>query len=252
MGDYIPGIGKKLAGEGLIGTKGMLKKQVESRLPGAREATNAAAADLPGPFSPYDSAKGISDYIKKTLPDTPMPAGAMPQNAEAANEASKRLWAVVGRPNMNGSEALDASRKIGSQAYREGDPLAGIKATLNRIDAGSIKSSLKNASPGVKSGLEREAALETAKGAMSDPATLAQVAKSLGLAGGRMGVGGIGGFLVDGKEGAAVGALGGALASTSAAKSAAAQALIKGSQASPAISTAIIDNYLRRKKEAQK
>lgn len=250
--EYIPGLGTKIADEGLIGTKGMMEGQVDDALPEARAVTNSAAAAMPGRFSPYESAKSVSDYIKSKLPTANLPAESMPQNVEEAREGAKRLWGIVGRPDMTGAEALDASRKIGTQAYREGDPMAGIKATLNRIDAGSIKGQLKNASEAVKSGLAREATLETAKNSLSAPATMADYARMAGKGAGAMGALGAAGYAADGKEGAATGMALGALGSTSVAKSVAGQALTKAMQANPAITAAILDSIARKKREAQK
>lgn len=250
MRELAPGMGAKAAGEGLVGTKSMMKGQIEKKLPGLRAETNAAAADIPGSFSPYDSAKAISDYIKTKRPMAGLPSDSMPQNAENIAEAANRLRGIVGRPDMSAPELLDAARKIGSQAYREGDPMAGIKATLNRIDAGTMKGQLKNISPGVKSGLGREATLETAKNALETPQSINDYLRAAGrFGGGAAGAAGLG-YLANGNEGAALGGIAGAIGSTSAAKSAAAQLLLKGAAGSRGISAALIDHYLRQKRDS--
>lgn len=251
--DYVKGLGSRMVDEGLVGTKGMMKGQVAKAMPGAISETNAAAAATPGQFTPYESAKGISDLIKRKLPPSGVPLSSTPENAEAAQAASNRLLAIVGRPNLSAADQLALARKVGAEAYREGEPLAGLKNELNRIDAGAMKSTLKNASEGIRSGLGREETLQTAKNALNDPYTLAELGRTLaktGAAGGLAGAfGAAHGGADEAKADAALATLATALGSTSLAKSVLAQGLVRGGKNSAAISALINEKMARKARE---
>lgn len=247
--DEIAAMGKKIADEGLWGTKGMMQGQVAEKLPGAIADTDAAAAQIPGRMTPYPSAKAVSEAIKRKLPTaTGLPGSSMPQNQAMADAGADRLGGIVQRPNLTAPEALDASRKIGGVAYADGDPLSGFKNDLNRADAGAMKDVLKNASSGVRSGLDREATLYTAKNGLSSPMNASDYLRFAGRVGTGAALGAGLGEAGGGHEGAGAGMLAGAVAATPLGQSLAAQALVQGSKAmNPATTSAIISEYLRKK-----
>lgn len=251
--DAVGGMGKRIADEGLFGTRGMMNSQADSGINSAENTLTDAVQGMKGKLSSMPSVQALLDKAREYKPS----AGPVPSsNVPFKDAAEWRAMEAYNRPNMDPADYLDASRKIAKPAYDpNGSALDNFKSKLDQIDAGAMKTRLKEAAgaqgiPQVGDALGSQEALYTAKNGMNAPLNPADYVRMAAKAAGASAVGaGLGSY--EGKPGAAAGGLAGLLMSTPAGQSVAAQGLIQGAKASPAFTKALLDNYLRTQREKQ-
>lgn len=242
MKNYVPGAGKELANQGVIGTKGMMQNQVAKALPEQEAALQKAVNSLEGVIEPDDIAEAVSNRAKGYIP-APGSSGPLPvpeQNKPFVDAALNRANEVMGRGNLSPSEALNVSRAIAKPAYgMTGEPLNSFKNKLSQTEAGSIKDALKSLGdaqdvPGVRQSLASEAALIKASKGLNKPENLASVLSRSAL---KAAIGGGAGYQMGGKEGAVAGAA----LSTPLGLSSMGRAAIGAGKAAPYVTPALID-----------
>lgn len=179
---YIPGLGDTLADEGVIGTKGMMRKQVEAGLDSRGQEIGELAKSIQNVDTQPIAEHLGSQAAKLVGPDgqiLPDNIKAFHQFADAAKQASQE-GSVTGevaasRRAQYGKIARDAGR------YRD-NPAQGLKAQLAGSQQAAYSSALKGA-PDAPAGLidadKAYGALATANKAMAQPESLT----SMGIAG---------------------------------------------------------------------
>jgi hypothetical protein len=252
MKKYMPGVGEKLADEGVIGTKGMMKGQVEKALPAREAELQDAVKGLKGTVDPEPVANAVRGQADKFIP-TPGPSGPMPiqsDNLPAVNQATSRADEIMIRGALHPEEALSLSRTAARGAYgANGQPLNQFGDKLAQTEGISLKDAIKEMAdaqdaPAVREALAKEAALLNAKKGLNKPESMQSVVGKMLL---KAGIGGGVGYELGGGAGAAAGAL----ASTPLGQSALGRSAIGASKAIPYISPLLIDALNKAKRDGE-
>lgn len=188
--DYIPGMGNRMAKEGLIGSKGMMRTQIErdpqapstmvsrlldrigltNKLPAREAALQPEISQMTGQISAVPSVDAISRegaLLVPRNPNIPISSG----NQASVNAVHQRALEAASRGNLDPLDALDVARKIDRAAYDTQIPAGRFAKKLDRLDSGAIRSELKDQADAqglkkVRDLLGSEEALITARGAL--------------------------------------------------------------------------------------
>jgi len=247
---FVKGMGTRMAGEGLIGGKGAMARQVERKLPKREAALDEAVGRVQGQISPEDAVRAIqgrvAPYIPKAGPSGPLP---LPSGSAPFVEAGlSRQAEAAARGNISPSEAVSIARSIAKPAYNKaGAPLDTFKHQLSQSEAGALKEAVKKSAdlqgiPGVREKLAAEQALINARNGLSREETILELLRKTGIRGG-LGAGL--GYYLGGPGGGLVGGALGAGATTPMGLSLMGQLATKGAQAIPYAAPTATDILVR-------
>lgn len=251
MRKYVPGMGTRIADEGLIGTKGMMARQADTGIQGHEKDLQSAVGQLQGNIEPESLADALRAKAGKYTP-TPGESGPLPapsENVKYINAAHDRADEALSRGTMTPTEGLDISRKVAKPAYNPltGDELKGFQNELSQTEGGHIKSAIKQMGedqdlPDVVNSLRGEEALYTAKKGLDRSTRLSD--SPMGLAGSGL-AGAVAGYSAPSGHKTEA-ALAAALAASPIGRSTAAQGLVKGSSLVPYLVPAISQKALSK------
>lgn len=267
--ELIPGMGTRIANEGLIGTKGMMRRQIErpegvepglmgkitdfmgltNKLPAREKALQAQIPKMKGQISSNPSVDAISSEGSKLVPRNPaIPISS--GNQAAVEAAEKRALEAGSRGNLSPDDALDVARKIDRAAYDNAIPSGRFAKKLDRADSGAIRGELKNQAdkqglPKVRELLGREQALISARQSLESPEPMMNQLFRVGLG---AGLGGGATYYATENPYASLLAAG---AMTPAGLSTIGQLGTKGSQAIPYLTPATISALVQRAREEE-
>lgn len=196
----MPGLGQSLIDQGVVGTRGMMRNQIASKLPQAEQAVQSAVSGIQGEIRPGPIAEAI---LEKQAPymaaeGVPAPSG----NRAFIDAAARRAEEAASRGSLTPEQALQTSRAIAKPAYARERPLQAFKHQISQAEAAAIKDQLKGLSPEIADALSQERALIQAQKALNKPSGLFDSLTSVLKYGTGAGAGGA----VGGPIGAAVGA----------------------------------------------
>lgn len=143
---YTPGVGLKLADEGLIGTKGMMADQVASRLSDAGNTLSKTAADIPG--TPIDSSQVAQNIWDKISKSRLSGVGIKPSAADLPelNQMASYVEDIASRGPLTAESGVGYSRAAGNRAYGLRD-VAGATTPkqLAKLEQVEMSNAIKNA-----------------------------------------------------------------------------------------------------------
>lgn len=245
--DYIKGMGKRMADEGLIGTRGMMRNQIAKKLPKREAKLTEATRNVRGVVRPGPVARQIQDEGERYIPKSPIgrPIPVPSNNQPFVDAAQERTLEAMARGTLNPQEAISTSRAIAKPAYNKmGDPLDAFKHKVSQTEAIALKDAVKELAdaqgvPGVREALASEQALISARGGLSRPEPMNE-ALVRQLVRGTLGLG------VGGAAGGIPGAVAGAAATTPMGMSAIGQLGVQGERILPKLSPAAIDLLIKQ------
>lgn len=236
----IPGMGSEMIDQGLIGTRGMIGKQAEQKIPVLAQQLEQEVSKLPGQVSHKQVSQDILERAKRFQ----TPSGYIPEADQAAVDAiTARAKEVGARKAASTTEALSLKKQAGARGWSRGTPLSGIENELNRAETmgygkqleGLADESTINLDLGVEPSENKVKALNRAQEALfkakrgADRGTSPLV--SLLKRGATSAAGGAVGGALGGEQGAKTGAAIGATVPQELLMSAAAQAMARGGPA---------------------
>ncbi len=266
MKSYIPGMGNRIADEGLIGTKGMMKAQIDgaenpsiidraleklgiTNKMNAREAEiNAVLPKVKGTVRSADLESPVSKMGADLVPKNPnLPID--PRNMPFVNAAEERAKYIVNRGDLDPVDALDVFRKSDKAAYDPGISMERFQRGMAKAETGAGRESLKNLAdqqglPGLRNNLSSEQALINAReGLTREEPVLETLVKH-----GRRGLigGGIGAAFGHGYPGMVAGAAGAEVASSAPFLSTLGQLGTQGAKPIPYLTPAAIDAMIKK------
>jgi hypothetical protein len=241
MKKYIPGVGEKLADEGLIGTKGMMAKQAQRGMNRAGQTMEDAVQGMSGSV---DSSQIADEMGQLASPHITRNGNISPEDAEKVAQIMGASRDVAQRGQVSPGEAWDYSKAAGKRSYRGDDPLLSARAELGQAEQAGTSKQLKKLSPEFEKGADSYSALAKAHRGLTKPESITDVVK-----------GSIGNALVGGGLGYAAGgrtgAIAGALAGTSAGRSAGGRAAIGASKAAGPLSQMALRAALEAKRKRE-
>ncbi len=215
MKHYEPGLGTKFADEGLVGTKGMMSKQVGNKMGEVGDEIGELAKSLEGVSSDTASQHILDRAMKYIQKDGHVSPDDMPKFKKLMELAEE----VSGRGGEAGSIAGDVAAGARASAGKRGreagafkmDPSQSLKAEAARAEQGgwskSLKEGFSKANPGAPNALakadSRYGTLAKANQSLSRPESIPQ---SLGALLFKGGIGAGAGYAIDGTPGAIAGA----------------------------------------------
>jgi hypothetical protein len=248
---YTPGVGTTLADEGIIGTKGMMQKQVASKMSSRGDEISDLVDSIPGQIDSDPIAASVRGEAAKFMPRSGAPAAA---DAQKIGKLGEMADDIQTRGKISPAEALDRRIIAGRRGFRNDDPLESLLGQASKKEQAGYSQALKdgyaNANPGAPNKLAQAdqsyGALARANRSLNEEETLARSLMGLAAKGG---VGAGAGYLVGGPEGAAVGALAGSPIGMSTIG----QVSSKSSKASGAITNALAKALMesRRNKKSE-
>lgn len=178
--EYVPGMGTRMADEGLWGWKGFMKKQVADKLPAREAELTEAVRGVRGQVRPGNVARQIQAKADKFVPSSPIGREiAVPSsNQPYVDMANRRSLEAVARGSLTPQEAISTARAVAAPAYNKfGAPLEGFENHLNQTEGVALKNAVKDLAdaqgiPGVRSALASEQALLQARNALNRPESL--------------------------------------------------------------------------------
>lgn len=201
--DYIEGMGNRMANEGLWGTKGMMRSQIDrpegvnpgligkitdylrmtGKLPAREASLDKIMPQVQGKISVVPSVDAISRegaLLTPKNPGIPISSG----NEEAVRQIEKRALEATARGSQNPIDSLDVARKIDRAAHDTVVPAGKLAKKLDRLDSGALRGELKNEAerqglPEVRNLLGSEQALIHAKDALGGKQSLADASMKL-------------------------------------------------------------------------
>lgn len=245
--DYVKGMGNRMADEGLIGTKEMMKNQVAKKLPKREADLTEAARRVKGAVRPTRAWRDIlaeGDAYKPSSP-TGRPIAIPSENQPFVNLSQTRAQEALTRGSLTPTEAIDTARKVAKPAYNKvGDPLDAFKHKISQTEAIALKDAVKELAdaqgiPGVRQALSSEQALINARNGLNrtEPMSEALIRQ---LVRGSLGAGVGAGF------GGVPGAVAGAAATTPMGLSAIGQLGTQGGKVLPSLTPAAIDALIKQ------
>lgn len=164
-----PGLGNRLANQGLWGTKNQMANQVEQKLPQAEQRVQDAVNGAGDSWTPNDKIVGsLVDKGKKYLnPDTQQP---FPSNEDSYDQVAQ-LWDKSNQTKAYSPQALLKLKRASDDAAKyntTGDPGAGFKAELAKAQGDAARGLLDKATKGATAEpLADEGALLSARKGLS-------------------------------------------------------------------------------------
>lgn len=146
MKKYIPGVGKTMADEGMIGTKGMLRKQAESSLTKHGQRIGELAAKIPGEIDNAPVADKIGSLAERRILST----GEIPaEESKAVGQILGKAHEVAASPPMSGKLQAEMRAMAGRRAREMGAyktvPSAQVKSQLASAEQAGRSEALKQA-----------------------------------------------------------------------------------------------------------
>lgn len=172
-----PGMGSEMIEQGLVGTRGMMGKQAEKKIPVLAKELEQEVGKLPrGSISHKDVAGEIMDKQRRYQ----TPSGYVPEADRPAMDAiQQRAGDILTRQVQDPLEALALKKQAGARGWRRDLPLAGLENELNRTEAMAYGKQLSNL--GRESELAAANAAEMERmAAMNPEATAVPQIESLG------------------------------------------------------------------------
>lgn len=175
---YIPGVGETMADEGIIGTQGMMRGQVEKALETRGQEIGSLARSVPE-VSTQPIAENIGQRASRLIgPDGKI----MPENIAEFNKYADAASKVSSENALTGETTAfrrAAQGKVAKNAGRYRDnPAQGLKSQLAGTQQSAYSQALKNA-PGAPAGLAEAdrayGALSQVDAAMSRPESLSSM-----------------------------------------------------------------------------
>lgn len=142
---FTQGVGTQLADEGLLGTRGMLAKQTNSKLAERGAEISDLAKQVPN--GAIDSTR-IAQEIAGEAASPMLVQGAKPSTADMTKLGSIRDFAedVASRGAESGPQALSRRIAAGQRSYRgKEDPLQSLLGSLSKKEQMKYSSALKDA-----------------------------------------------------------------------------------------------------------
>lgn len=142
MKKLVPGLGTNLLDQGVVGTKGMMQRQVSSKL--AEEGGNLTNAvnRIKGPINSQDVADKVASGMSKFSTES----GIIPEQVRPEFD---RIASVAGdiadRGPVSPQDALKLKRIAGEVGYKEGEPLTKLNSKLAQTEGQGYGDALKNA-----------------------------------------------------------------------------------------------------------
>lgn len=169
---YVPGVGETLADEGVLGTKGMMRGQIENALESKGQEMGSLARSVP-----EVDTQPVAEKLGEKASSYISPEGqVLPQQMPEFNKFSQAASDVSGEGPISGEEAAFRRMQYGKIAknagrYRE-NPAQGLKAQLAGQQQAGYSEALKQAAPGLSDIDNAYGNLSTADAAMSKPESL--------------------------------------------------------------------------------
>lgn len=217
----VPGVGTTLADEGIVGTKGMMRNQLEKGLETRGQQIGEIAKGIPQVSTKPVAEKLGGKAARMTSPSGDVLAENMPAYRRYLQEANK----ISSEGTISGSEAAFRRAQYGKIArdagrYRD-NPAQGIKAQIAGEQQAGYSQALKNVGgPELIEADKAYSALSSGLGSISRPesiSTMSLIGKTVPA-------------MIGGAAGGVPGALAGAAASTPLVQSAAGQLATKTGQ----------------------
>jgi hypothetical protein len=193
---YIPGMGNRIADEGLIGTKGFMQKQINGpgedpglvdrmlqklgitgKMANREAAIDATLPQLRGNVPAKASEDAVNREMGRFVPKGSAPVD--PGNVAPVNAGMDRLIAITKRGDLPPADALDSFRKIDRGAYDTSVPMGRIQRDFAQADSGAGRAALKDMAtsqgrPELAQNLASEQALINARSGMDTEVPLPQ------------------------------------------------------------------------------
>lgn len=259
--EYVKGMGTRMADEGLIGTKGMMKGQIASKLPKREAELTNATRQVKGMVRPTRAwrdllAKGDayrpSSHVGREIP---IPS----ENQPFINMSQQRAEEALARGSLTPMEAIDTARKVAKPAYSaNGTPLDAFKHELSQAEAIALKDAVKEMAdaqgiPGVRNALTSEQTLITARNGLNRPESLNEMLiRTMARGGVGAGIGAFAGSQEGGLPGGIGGALTGAAATTPMGLSLMGQFAAQGGKVFPRLSPMAISAMIKESMKEKK
>jgi hypothetical protein len=179
---YTPGVGTKLADEGLWGTKGMMADQTAARLKESGEALSKSASEIPG--TPIDSSQIAQNVWDKVSKPRLSGVGIKPSSADLPelNQMANYVEDIASRGQLRGEGAVGYARAAGDRAYGLRDVAgASTPKQLAKLEQIELSNALKNADKTGKFAKEasRYSALKKAEKGLQEEVSLPRSAMGL-------------------------------------------------------------------------
>lgn len=173
MRKYTPGVGTSLADQGVIGTKGMMANQVESKLSEQESKLQDIVQSLKGTVNSKEIADAVSQKAQRfTLPSTGQASPFSQNELQKVRDMSGKISEMG---DLSGSDLLALKRQGDYQGYtNSGTPATSTEAELGRTGADAARTALKKMSPDVADTLFKEQSLVKANSALSKPESIHQ------------------------------------------------------------------------------
>lgn len=150
--NYTPGLGKRLADEGLVGTQGMMRGQVERGLANRGQEIGALAASIP-----EIQGAPVRQAIQEVASSVKLPDGSVRLGDIADVDLANRLAADIPE-TMTGAYAAARRRAAGASGFnKSGAPRTSFESNLDRAEQGALSRALKEAFQGPNPDAMREA-----------------------------------------------------------------------------------------------
>jgi len=144
MKQYLPGAGTQALEEGVVGTKGMMAKQIQKPISKYNDQLQQAVSNIKQPT--IESAP-IAQSLFKEATGFESASGITPSSAKPfLNKALNRAAEVEARGALPPKEQLEIKRIVQKRGYKDGKPLNRYAAQLDQKEALEIGEALEKAS----------------------------------------------------------------------------------------------------------
>lgn len=135
---YTPGLGKQLASEGLIGTRGQMTSQVEKGLQTRGQEIGRLASEIP-----EIQGAPVRQAIQDAAGNIRLSDNSVRLNDIGEADLANRLAADIPE-SMSGAYAASRRRAAGASGFnKSGTPRSSFESNLDRAEQGALSRSLK-------------------------------------------------------------------------------------------------------------
>lgn len=143
MKSAAPEIGAQIAEEGVVGTRGMMGRQIESRLGQRGQELEQAVEAIPGQIPNAPVASEVEQLATKyTTPEGNIVTGADPHLAKIKSAVDQ----ILSRgESVSPKEAVRLKRGAQTMGYREGEAMPQLAGKIGQAEAGGYGQQLEQA-----------------------------------------------------------------------------------------------------------
>lgn len=177
MNKYLPGAGTRLADQGLLGTKEMLKSQVAERLPQAESAVQDVIQGVPGRVDAQEISDALSSKGSKFILSSSGEAGPqLGSYLDKVKSAAEEFKSMGEGAELSPHDLLELKRQGDWLGYTaSGTPATSLEAELGQTQADKARELLNTLSEGKSTeALANEQALVLARNALKKSDTIHQ------------------------------------------------------------------------------